>query len=88
MSTADQPLESRLIAAVGASQSHALLQALACRSGSLEPSHVLLSMGIFPATTQGSIRFNLSVYNTKEGMDAVIEIVPGIISRLRSISLL
>ena len=52
----------------------------------MEPSHVLLSMGISPATAQGSIRFSLSIYNTPEEIDTVSEIVPGIINRLRSIS--
>jgi cysteine desulfurase len=58
----------------------------ACSSGSLEPSHVLLSMGISPATAQGSIRFSLSVYNTQEEIDAVIETLPGIIDKLRGMS--
>jgi len=58
----------------------------ACSSGSLEPSHVLLSMGIPPATAQGSVRFSLSVYNTREEIDTVIETLPGIINKLRGIS--
>jgi cysteine desulfurase len=48
----------------------------ACTSGPLEPSHVLLSMGISPATPQGSIRFSLSIYNTREEIDTVSETVP------------
>jgi cysteine desulfurase len=58
----------------------------ACTSGSLEPSHVLLSMGISPATAQGSIRFSLSVYNTQKEIDGVIETLPGIIDKLRGMS--
>jgi cysteine desulfurase len=58
----------------------------ACSSGSLEPSHVLLGMGVSPTTAQGSIRFSLGIYNTREEIDMVSEIVPGIITRLRSIS--
>ena len=58
----------------------------ACSSGSLEPSHVLLGMGVSPTTAQGSIRFSLGIYNTREEIDTVSEIVPGIITRLRSIS--
>lgn len=58
----------------------------ACTSGSLEPSHVLTAMGVDPAETQGSIRFSLSKYNTKEDMDHVIEVLPPIISRLRDMS--
>jgi len=58
----------------------------ACTSGSLEPSHVLTAMGVDPAETQGSIRFSLGKYNTKEDMDYVITVLPPIIQRLREMS--
>jgi cysteine desulfurase len=58
----------------------------ACSSGSLEPSHVLLAMGLTPTTAQGSIRFSLSIYNTEEEIDFVLQKLPPIIERLRSMS--
>jgi cysteine desulfurase len=58
----------------------------ACTSGSLEPSHVLRAMGVPFTAAHGSIRFSLSIYNTKEEMDDIIEHLPPIIQRLRDIS--
>jgi cysteine desulfurase len=58
----------------------------ACTSGSLEPSHVLRAMGVPFTAAHGSIRFSLSIYNTKEEMDYVIGHLPPIIQRLRDIS--
>jgi cysteine desulfurase len=58
----------------------------ACTSGSLEPSHVLRAMGVPFTAAHGSIRFSLSIYNTKEEMDYIIEHLPRIIQRLRDIS--
>lgn len=58
----------------------------ACTSGSLEPSHVLRAMGVPFTAAHGSIRFSLSIYNTKEEMDYIIEHTPPIIQRLRDIS--
>jgi cysteine desulfurase len=58
----------------------------ACTSGSLEPSHVLRAMGVPFTAAHGSIRFSLSLYNTKEEMDYIIEHLPPIIQRLRNIS--
>ncbi len=58
----------------------------ACTSGSLEPSHVLRAMGVPFTAAHGSIRFSLSIYNTKEEMDYIIEKLPPIIQRLRDIS--
>jgi cysteine desulfurase len=58
----------------------------ACTSGSLEPSHVLRAMGVPFTAAHGSIRFSLSIYNTKEEMDYIIERLPPIIQRLRDIS--
>ena len=58
----------------------------ACTSGSLQPSHVLRAMGIPFTMAHGSIRFSLSVYNTDEEIDFVIEKLPPIIETLRSMS--
>jgi cysteine desulfurase len=58
----------------------------ACTSGSLEPSHVLRAMGIPFTAAHGSIRFSLSIYNTDDEIDYVLEHLPGIIARLRDIS--
>ena len=59
----------------------------ACTSASLEPSHVLLAMGIHPAVAQGSIRFSLGRENTEEQVDYVIEQLPPIVARLREMSI-
>jgi cysteine desulfurase len=58
----------------------------ACTSGSLEPSHVLRAMGVPFTAAHGSIRFSLSVYNTEQEVDFVIENLPPIIHRLREMS--
>ncbi len=58
----------------------------ACTSGSLQPSHVLRAMGIPFTMAHGSIRFSLSIYNTDEEMDFVIEKLPPIIDTLRGMS--
>ena len=58
----------------------------ACTSGSLQPSHVLRAMGVPFTMAHGSIRFSLSVYNTEEEIDFVIEKMPAIIERLRGMS--
>jgi cysteine desulfurase len=58
----------------------------ACTTGSLEPSHVLRSMGVPYTAAHGAIRFSLSRYNTEEEIDFIIENMPPIISRLREIS--
>ncbi|PIE56574.1 MAG: cysteine desulfurase NifS [Desulfobulbus propionicus] len=58
----------------------------ACTSGSLEPSHVLRAMGVPFTAAHGSIRFSLSVYNTEEEVDFVLQTMPAIISGLRQLS--
>ncbi|HIP39456.1 MAG TPA: cysteine desulfurase NifS [Desulfocapsa sulfexigens] len=58
----------------------------ACTSGSLEPSHVLRAMGVPFTAAHGSIRFSLSIYNTEEEVDFVLEKMPPIIAELRKLS--
>ena len=58
----------------------------ACTSKSLEPSHVLSAMGIPPEKAHGSIRFSLSQETTEEEIDRVIEVLPGIVKKLREMS--
>lgn len=58
----------------------------ACTSGSLEPSHVLRAMGVPFTAAHGSIRFSLSMYNTEEEIDFILEKMPGIIALLRQLS--
>ena len=58
----------------------------ACTSGSLEPSHVLRAMGVPFTAAHGSIRFSLSVYNTEEEVDFILEQLPPIIENLRELS--
>lgn len=58
----------------------------ACASGSLEPSHVLLAMGIKPEIAHNSIRFTLGKNNTEAEIKKVIKVLPPIIARLRKMS--
>ncbi len=58
----------------------------ACTSGSLQPSHVLRAMGVPFTMAHGSIRFSLSIYNTEDEVNFVVEKVPAIIEKLRSLS--
>jgi cysteine desulfurase len=58
----------------------------ACTSGSLQPSHVLRAMGVPFTMAHGSIRFSLSIYNTEEEIDFVVDKIPPIIEKLRGFS--
>ncbi len=58
----------------------------ACTSGSLDPSHVLLSIGLRHEVAHGSLRLSLSDFNTQEDVDYIIECVPKVIERLRAMS--
>ena len=58
----------------------------ACTSGSLEPSHVLRAMGVPFTAAHGSIRFSLSVYNSEDEVDFILEKMPPVIENLRDLS--
>lgn len=58
----------------------------ACTSGSLDPSHVLLSIGLPHEIAHGSLRISLSDNNTEEDVDYILQTVPGIVEYLRSFS--
>jgi cysteine desulfurase len=58
----------------------------ACSSGSLEPSHVLKAMGVPIEIAHGSARFTLGRGNTREDIEYVLEILPQVVARLRSMS--
>ncbi|MHB8125138.1 MAG: cysteine desulfurase NifS [Desulfitobacteriaceae bacterium] len=58
----------------------------ACTSGSLDPSHVLLAMGLSHEIAHGSLRFTLGRQNTEEDVDYVLEHLPKIVERLRTMS--
>ncbi len=58
----------------------------ACTSGSLEPSHVLLAMGIPAEIAHGSLRFSLGRGTTRDEIDKVIEVLPPIVEKLRAMS--
>ncbi|MCJ7605773.1 MAG: cysteine desulfurase NifS [Dehalococcoidales bacterium] len=58
----------------------------ACSSGSLEASHVMLAVGCPPELARGSLRFTLGKWTTDEDIDRVLEVLPGIVSKLRAMS--
>lgn len=58
----------------------------ACTSGSLDPSHVLLALGLPHEVAHGSLRLSLSEYNTEDEVDYIIAEVPKVVDYLRSIS--
>src|SRR5688572_11579495 len=58
----------------------------ACSSGSLEPSHVLTAIGKTPDEAHGSLRFSLNSMNTEDDVNYVLEVLPGIVDRLRELS--
>ena len=58
----------------------------ACTSGSLDPSHVLLSLGLPHEIAHGSLRLSIGEYNTMEEIDYIIEVVPKVVNLLRSMS--
>lgn len=58
----------------------------ACSSGSLDPSHVLLAIGLKRETAYGSLRLTLSEQNTGEDVDYILEVLPNIVEQLRAVS--
>ncbi len=58
----------------------------ACTSGSLDPSHVLLALGLPHEIAHGSLRLSIGEQNTEEDIDYVLEILPGIVQTLRMMS--
>ncbi|SRR5579871_2223247 len=58
----------------------------ACSSGAIEPSHVLLAMGLKPERARASIRFSLGKQTTEQDVDFALALVPETVARLRSIS--
>lgn len=58
----------------------------ACTSGSLDPSHVLLALGLPHEVAHGSLRLSIGEYNTMEEIDHIIEVVPRVVEYLRNMS--
>ena len=58
----------------------------ACTSGSLDPSHVLLAIGLPHEIAHGSLRLSFSEYSTEEEADYIIKKVPGVVEKLRMMS--
>jgi cysteine desulfurase len=58
----------------------------ACTSGSNDPSHVLVAIGVPPELAHGSVRFTVSTDNTDEDVDYVLSVLPEIVQRLRAMS--
>lgn len=58
----------------------------ACTSGSLDPSHVLLALGLPHEVAHGSLRLSIGEYNTEEEIQYIIETIPEIIGYLRNMS--
>ena len=58
----------------------------ACASGALDPSHVLLALGLAPEIAQGSLRISLDISNTEEEIDYLLEVIPQVVEQLRGMS--
>ena len=58
----------------------------ACASGSLDPSHVLLATGVDAELAHGSIRFSIGAFNTEEEVDYVLDKLPRVIEKIRTMS--
>jgi len=58
----------------------------ACSSASLEPSHVLLATGTPPEQSHGSLRLTLGKWTTEDEIERVLDVLPGIVAKLRAMS--
>jgi cysteine desulfurase len=58
----------------------------ACTSGSLDPSHVLLALGLSHEVAHGSLRLSISDETTDEDVDYILEVMPKVVNRLREMS--
>jgi cysteine desulfurase len=58
----------------------------ACTTGSLDPSHVLVAMGLTPARARGCVRFSFGHYNTEADVDYALKVIPPIIEKRRAMS--
>jgi cysteine desulfurase len=65
---------------------YAVSSGSACSSGAVEPSHVLLAMGLPPEEARSSVRFSLGPENTESEVDGLIEAVEATVAHLRRIS--
>ncbi len=94
---ANQRLPGSVSCAVGYVEGESVLLALdlagiaassgsACTTGSVEPSHVLVAMGMPSELARGSLRFTLGRQNTDADVDRLLEVLPGIVQRLRALS--
>lgn len=64
----------------------ALSSGSACSSKSLEPSHVLLAIGLKPEDAHGSLRISLGKFSTQNDIDKLLEVLPSVVERLRRMS--
>ncbi|HWL66705.1 MAG TPA: cysteine desulfurase family protein, partial [Actinomycetota bacterium] len=58
----------------------------ACASGALDPSHVLLALGLQPEVAKGSLRFTLGRSSTKADVDALLDVLPDVVGRARKVA--
>lgn len=79
-------IEGESILAFLDNQGFALSSGSACSSKSIEPSHVLLALGLKHEEAHGSLRISLGKYNKKEDADKLLEVLPPIVEKLRSMS--
>jgi cysteine desulfurase len=57
----------------------------ACSEGNVDPSHVLLAMGLSKQQASSSIRFSFGRFNQEKDVDRVLEVLPGIVDRIRQV---
>jgi cysteine desulfurase len=58
----------------------------ACTSGSLDPSHVLLAIGLEPEVAHGSLRLSINDLTTEEDVDYILQVLPTVVEELRAMS--